>query len=66
MFVDNRSTTQEWIRASRCGPKANTNCVELRLGPDGLVAVRDSKSGDDVLLFDTAPWAAFLAHCQSI
>lgn len=66
MFVDNRSTTQKWIKSSRCGPQDNTNCVELRHGPDGSVAVRDSKSGDDVLLFATAPWVAFLARCQSI
>jgi hypothetical protein len=57
--------TGKWIKSSRCGPQANTNCVELHRGIAEVVAVRDTKGGDAVLLFADASWQAFLARCQS-
>jgi hypothetical protein len=62
--VDVRSTT-EWIRSSRCGPKKDSNCVELRHLGSGLTAVRDSKCAHEVLRFTEPGWLAFLAHCRS-
>jgi hypothetical protein len=62
--VDVRSTA-EWIKSSRCGPKKNSNCVELRYPSAGLTAVRSSTCEDAVLLFAEPGWLAFLTHCRS-
>ena len=50
-----------WRRPSACGPNSG-NCVEVNLGADGLVGVRDSKlAGSPVLVFDRDEWTGFLA-----
>jgi hypothetical protein len=62
--VRDNPRTPTWRRSSRCGPKANTNCVEVA-GAEAGVLVRDSK-GEVVLgVFDTVQWSAFLAHCRT-
>ena len=66
MAADVRDTrdTPTWRRSSRCGPKANTNCVEVARAAD-RVLVRDSK-GEVVLgAFDAVHWTTFLATCRT-
>jgi hypothetical protein len=54
-----------WQRPALCGPNSG-NCVEINLGNDGLVALRDSKLSDSpVLVFDDAEWDAFLNSARS-
>lgn len=55
----------KWIKSSRCGPQANTNCVEFRRCIADLVAVRDSKGDGTVLVVTGTSWRAFLGHCRS-
>jgi hypothetical protein len=44
---------------------ANGSCVEVRIMPDGAVAVRDTKDqAGPALMFTPAEWAAFLAGAQ--
>ena len=62
--VDIRNSTGKWIKSSRCGPQANTNCVELSRDTIG-VAIRDTKTGGAILRFGDAPWLAFLEHCRT-
>jgi uncharacterized protein DUF397 len=54
----------EWRRA-RCG--AAGACVEIASLPQGRVAIRDGKSGDDgpVLVFTQAEWDAFTAAIRT-
>nr|WP_245633695.1 DUF397 domain-containing protein [Amycolatopsis jejuensis] len=53
-----------WQRPSACGPNSG-NCVEVNLGADELVGVRDSKNPHSpVLVFDRAEWAAFVEAVQ--
>jgi hypothetical protein len=55
----------DWQRAAACGPNSG-NCVEVNLGKDGLVGLRDSKLPDSpVLVFDDAEWDAFLDSARS-
>ena len=58
-------TNARWVRSSYSNASGG-NCVEVAQGSHGVVPVRDSKraaevSPGPVLLFGTAPWAAFLA-----
>jgi hypothetical protein len=54
-----------WRRPAACGPNSG-NCVEVNLGNDGLVGVRDSKLPDSpVLVFDDDEWDAFLTSARS-
>jgi hypothetical protein len=49
-----------WQSPEACGPNSG-NCVEVNLGNDGLVGLRDSKIPDSpVLIFDDAEWGSFL------
>jgi uncharacterized protein DUF397 len=61
MAADVRDITRtpHWHRSSRCGPKANTNCVEVA-HLAAHVLVRDSKGEVVLNAFDPAPWKAFL------
>lgn len=54
------STFASWRKSSH---SHDNGCVEIADGPDGWVAVRDSKEGDagGVLRFDAREWAAFVA-----
>jgi hypothetical protein len=49
-----------WQSPEACGPNSG-NCVEVNLGREGLVGLRDSKiPGSPVLIFDDAEWGSFL------
>jgi hypothetical protein len=52
-------TRTEWRKSSYSSN--NGNCVEVARNLPGIVAVRDSKLGDDspVLTFNAAEWDAF-------
>jgi len=54
---------QGWYKSSF---SANgRNCVEVRIMPDGAVAVRDTKDqAGPALVFTQTEWAAFLAGAQ--
>jgi hypothetical protein len=61
MATTNRQ--QGWYKSSFSG--SGNHCVEVRIMPDGEVAVRDSKDqAGPALMFTTAEWAAFLAGAQ--
>jgi hypothetical protein len=47
-----------WLRSSRCNIEGN--CVELNLGRNGMVLVRDSKGAGATLSFAGTPWTRFL------
>lgn len=51
-----------WRSSAFCGPNGG-NCVEVNLtaaGESGVVGVRDSKRGADVVLaFPEGPWQSF-------
>jgi hypothetical protein len=54
-----------WKAATFCGPNGG-NCVEVNLGTQGLIGLRDSKPATGpVLAFDGAEWAAFLDAAKS-
>jgi Domain of unknown function (DUF397) len=54
-----------WRSAGLCGPNGG-NCVEVNLGVPRRVGVRDSKSGDGlVLVFGREKWVAFLDTTKS-
>jgi hypothetical protein len=54
-----------WRSPEACGPNSG-NCVEVNLGSEGLVGLRDSKiPGSPVLIFDDAEWRSFLEAAQS-
>lgn len=48
-----------WVKASGSGA---SSCVEAARMPDGGVAVRDSKRGEDgpILAFNEREWGAFV------
>jgi hypothetical protein len=53
-----------WRKSSKSSESAN--CVELRVGPDGLVEVRDSKDpAGPVLRFSTIDVEAFFAGVRA-
>jgi len=55
----------DWQRPAACGPNSG-NCVEVNLGNDGLVGLRDSKLPDSpILVFDDTEWDAFLDSARS-
>ena len=47
-----------WLRSSRCN--IDGNCVELNLGGNGVVLVRDSKGAGATLSFAGGRWTSFL------
>lgn len=50
-----------WSASSRCGPNGG-NCVQVNLGLQNVVAVRDGKRPDtDGLVFGSRVWRVFLA-----
>ncbi|WP_216214859.1 DUF397 domain-containing protein [Amycolatopsis aidingensis] len=54
-----------WQRPAACGPN-NANCVEVNLGAEGKVGLRDTKlPGSPVLVFDDEEWVAFLSSVRS-
>lgn len=54
-----------WETAAFCGPNGG-NCVEVNLGTQGLVGLRDSKlAAGPVLVFDDEEWGAFLDAAKS-
>jgi hypothetical protein len=59
MSIQSKHDGLDWRKASASG---NNGCVELAPLPDGGVAVRDSKLGDDspVLKFDRHEWLSFM------
>ena len=55
----------DWETSAFCGPNGG-NCVEVNLGVQGLIGLRDSKlSNSPVLVFDDAEWDAFLAGART-
>jgi Domain of unknown function (DUF397) len=57
-------SSQGWFKSSYSGG-ANTECVEVRLRPDGL-EVRDSKDLEGpVLAFPAAAWASFTSEIRN-
>jgi len=49
-----------WAKSSFSEPNGGS-CVEVNLGRQGLVGVRDTKlEASPVFVFDTAEWVAFL------
>ena len=50
--------TETWQKSSYCAE--GSNCVELRAGADGSVALRESAEPDAVLTADTARVGAML------
>ncbi len=49
-----------WESSFSCGPNGG-NCVEVNMGTEGLVGLRDSKLAEGpVLVFDDDEWLAFL------
>jgi hypothetical protein len=56
-------STGTWRKSARSW--ANSDCVEIGQGADGVVAVRDSVSPrGPVLEFDSGKWNAFLADVR--
>jgi hypothetical protein len=54
-----------WQAATFCGPNGG-NCVEVNLGAEGLIGLRDSKpAASPLLAFDTEEWSAFLNAAKS-
>jgi hypothetical protein len=54
-----------WQRPAVCGPNG-ANCVEVNLGTNGLVGLRDTKLPDSpVLIFNEDEWDAFLSSARS-
>jgi hypothetical protein len=53
-----------WLKSSLSS--GGDNCVEVRLGDNGVVSVRDSKLGDASPVLDFAPteWVAFTRGAQ--
>jgi hypothetical protein len=47
-----------WLRSSRCNIEGN--CLELNLGRNGVVLVRDTKGAGATLSFAGAPWSGFV------
>jgi hypothetical protein len=60
LFDDNA-----WHKSFASEPNGG-NCVEVNLGPDGLIGVRDTKlASSPVIVFDTGEWAAFLTAVKA-
>jgi hypothetical protein len=57
--------TPTWLRSSRCGPQANTNCVEVGRGEEGVL-IRDSKGAAILGAFTDVQWSTFLASCRTM
>lgn len=57
--------TATWVRSSRCGPTANSNCVEVGLDVAGIL-IRDSKGEAILGAFDVSSWSTFLARCRAM
>jgi len=56
--------SSSWRKSSESSESAN--CVELRVGPDGMVEVRDSKDpAGPVLHFSTIEVEAFFAGVRA-
>ena len=54
-----------WAKSFASEPNGG-NCVEVNLGSDGLVGVRDTKlAKSPVLVFDRGEWAAFLTAVKA-
>ncbi|MFD1044329.1 DUF397 domain-containing protein [Kibdelosporangium lantanae] len=54
-----------WETAAFCGPNGG-NCVEVNLGIQGFVGLRDSKlAAGPVLVFDDDEWNVFLDAARS-
>jgi hypothetical protein len=54
-----------WEKSFASEPNGG-NCVEVNLGRDGLVGVRDTKLAQSpVLAFDAGEWAAFLVAVKA-
>lgn len=50
----------QWQKPLTCGPDGG-NCVEINLGVEGVVGMRDSKlPGSPVLIFSDDEWREFL------
>jgi hypothetical protein len=55
----------EWAKSSASEPNGG-NCVEVNVGHDGLVGLRDSKlEPSPVFVFDAGEWAAFLTAVKA-
>jgi hypothetical protein len=55
----------DWRKSSYSG-NGGANCLEVRRGPAGTVAVRDSKNpGGPVLIFTSQAWTRLLTRIQS-
>ncbi|MEC3978059.1 DUF397 domain-containing protein [Amycolatopsis sp. H20-H5] len=64
-FVERVFPGEAWQRPEACGPNS-ANCVEVNLGHDGLVGLRDTKLSDSpVLVFDDEEWEAFLTAART-
>ena len=54
-----------WEKSFASEPNGG-NCVEVNLGREGLVGVRDTKLAQSpVLVFDAGEWAAFLVAVKA-
>jgi hypothetical protein len=63
--VDHEFPTDQWQSPAWCGPNGG-NCVQVNMGANGIVGLRDSKLSDEVVLvFDDEEWKAFLAAARA-
>lgn len=55
----------KWTKSFASEPNGG-NCVEVNIGSDGLVGVRDTKlAKSPVFVFDAGEWEAFLAGVKA-